>query len=67
MWKKRRLEGDTYGQWVFVVEAFTMSMRIERVTKLTQKIDKSPRLIVVSRVLIVNVKAIKTIVLEYLN
>jgi len=44
-----------------------MSMRIERVTKLTQKIDKSPRLIVVSRVLIVNVKAIKTIVLEYLN
>lgn len=44
-----------------------MSMRIERVTKLTQEINISPRLVVISRVLIVDIKAIKSIVLEDLN
>ena len=44
-----------------------MSMRIERVTKLTQEINISLRLVVVSRVLIVHVKSIEPIVLEYLN
>lgn len=44
-----------------------MSMRIERVTKLAQEINISPRLVVISRVLIVDIKAIKSIVLEDLN
>ena len=44
-----------------------MGVHIECVTKLTQKIDTSPRPVVVSRVLIINVKSIKPIVLEYLN
>lgn len=44
-----------------------MGVRIERVTKLTQKIDISPGLVVVPGVFIVNVKSIKSIVLEYLN
>lgn len=62
-----KLEGNAHGQWVLVVEAFAMSVRIERVTKLTQEINISPRLVVVSRVLIVNIETIKPIVLEYLN
>lgn len=44
-----------------------MSVHIEPVTKLTQEINISPRLVVVSWVLIVNIETIKSIVLEYLN
>ena len=61
------LEGNTHRQWILVVKVFTMGMRIERVTKLTQQINIAPRLVVVSRVLIVDVKSIESIVLKYLN
>jgi len=63
----RKFERNTHGQWVFVVKLFMMSVCIERVTKLTQEINISPRLVVVSRILIVNVKPIESIVFKYLN
>ena len=44
-----------------------MGMCIECVTKFTQEINISPCLVVVSRVFVVNVKPIKSIVLEYLD
>ena len=66
-WHDRELGAITHSQWILVVEAFTMSMRIECVTKFSQEINISPCFIVVSRVFVVNVKSIKSIVLEYLD
>ena len=66
-WHGRKLEGNTNGQWILVVEAFMVSKPIEPVTKLAQEINISPRLVVVSRVLIVNIKSIKSIIFKDLN